>query len=303
MAYWWVNHNKMHAAELEGGYVWCPQNTEQIERVGYANLTLVVEGDVIFSYAKQQVGNFGIASDRYKAAPRPSHTGYSDKHRDWQEDGWRVPINWQAAPRPISPKRHLKELAPYPGQTHGALRATGDGKESMYLSEVPDEVGKVLLSLLGVKARAQPEFDLDENKIEEKIRRSRLSETTKKALVDARRGQGLFRRDVITLHKRCPITGVANPELLIASHIKAWKAGTNQERLDPFNGLLLAPHIDKLFDRGFISFADTGEMLVSDPATKSVLESWKISKTARLSELDEAQKIYMAHHRKQHKFN
>ena len=51
---------------------------------------------------------------------------------------------------------------------------------------------------------------------------------------------------------KCAVTGLAIPELLKASHIKPWKDSTDEERLDIFNGLLLAPHLDAAFDRGFI---------------------------------------------------
>jgi putative restriction endonuclease len=51
---------------------------------------------------------------------------------------------------------------------------------------------------------------------------------------------------------------------LIASHIKPWRACKSAaERLDGMNGLLLTPDADHLFDRGFISFLDHGEVMVS----------------------------------------
>jgi predicted restriction endonuclease len=58
------------------------------------------------------------------------------------------------------------------------------------------------------------------------------------------------------------MTGIANPTLLKASHIKPWRAPA-AERLDGMNGLLLTADADLLFDRGFISFSDEGEVLVS----------------------------------------
>lgn len=302
MAYWWVNHDKMHKAEIAGGYIWCPQNTDKIERVGYANLTLVNEGDVVFSYANQKVGHVGIATSSFNISARPSDPGYSDKHRDWQADGWRVSIKWELAKNPISPKQHLDELAPYPGQRHGALRDTGDGKEAMYLSAVPSDVGEKLMGL--VKHQLVKFPFVSEEDDEEQIHRSQLKETEKKALIDARIGQGKFRRDVINLHKRCPITGVDNPDLLVASHIKAWKRPcTNLERLDPHNGLLLAPHIDKLFDRGFISFSSEGKLLVRDKTTKAVLAQWGIALEKRITITGNAQLGYLDYHRKQHKFS
>ena len=51
--------------------------------------------------------------------------------------------------------------------------------------------------------------------------------------------------------------------LLVASHIKPWAYSDNKERLDPFNGLLLLPNIDKGFDTGYISFDNTGKIIIS----------------------------------------
>jgi putative restriction endonuclease len=62
----------------------------------------------------------------------------------------------------------------------------------------------------------------------------------------------------------CRVTGVANPSLLIASHIKPWAhCNTNAERLDENNGLMLTPTVDHLFDKGFISFSDDGHLILS----------------------------------------
>lgn len=88
--------------------------------------------------------------------------------------------------------------------------------------------------------------------------------TTRKALIDARLGQGKFRAELDRIWGgRCAILGSAVREALRASHIKPWKECNNTERLDPQNGLLLAAHLDALFDGGLIGFADDGEMLIS----------------------------------------
>jgi hypothetical protein len=93
---------------------------------------------------------------------------------------------------------------------------------------------------------------------------AREAETEATVLAKARIGQGRFRADLLCLWQgHCALTGVAVPELLRASHIKAWRVSSNRERLDAFNGLLLAVHLDALFDRALISFSDTGALLVS----------------------------------------
>jgi predicted restriction endonuclease len=65
---------------------------------------------------------------------------------------------------------------------------------------------------------------------------------------------------------------VERQEHLRASHCKPWRDSTNSERLDGDNGLLLTPSIDHLFDRGFISFAADGRLLVSPVAHRPSLQ-------------------------------
>ncbi|BBZ85876.1 TPA: HNH endonuclease [Enterobacter asburiae] len=92
-----------------------------------------------------------------------------------------------------------------------------------------------------------------------------IDETTRTALIQARIGQGNFRAECLRLYPACPVTGITFQPLLRASHIKPWSAcQTAKERLDPHNGLMLAAHIDTLFDSGWISFANEGDVLISN---------------------------------------
>jgi hypothetical protein len=86
-----------------------------------------------------------------------------------------------------------------------------------------------------------------------------LTETEKTYLQKARVGQGQFRKLLLdAFQSTCPLLGISNPDVLVASHIKPWKACTNQERLDPNNGILLSPLFDRLFDRGLVTFTADG---------------------------------------------
>lgn len=89
--------------------------------------------------------------------------------------------------------------------------------------------------------------------------------TEAERLVIQRVGQDVFRDALMTYWGgRCAVTGVAEPRLLRASHIKPWaKCETDAERLDVYNGLLLAAHLDAAFDAGLISFGDGGAILLS----------------------------------------
>ncbi|MCD7780569.1 MAG: HNH endonuclease, partial [Candidatus Gastranaerophilales bacterium] len=105
------------------------------------------------------------------------------------------------------------------------------------------------------------------NFVESQIKEIKESQTTsdeeKRQLTKARIGQGKYRQDLLELCPFCPITMVSDDRLLIASHIKPWAKSNKIEKIDPYNGFMFTPNIDLLFDRGFISFTDNKEMLVS----------------------------------------
>ena len=104
-----------------------------------------------------------------------------------------------------------------------------------------------------------------------------LTETEKEYIQKARRGQGQFRMLLLDAYgATCPVVGITNVELLIASHIKPWNVCTNQERLDPENGILLSALIDRLFDRGLITFYDDGKILPSPYLSSNDREKGRI---------------------------
>lgn len=90
-----------------------------------------------------------------------------------------------------------------------------------------------------------------------------LTETERQAVAKARVGQGTFRQSLLEMWKGCAITNVRLPNVLRASHIKPWRFSSNSERLNPYNGLLLLPQYDQLFDKGLISFGESGDILRS----------------------------------------
>jgi predicted restriction endonuclease len=91
-----------------------------------------------------------------------------------------------------------------------------------------------------------------------------ISDTEKECIIKARKGQGKYRELIIEKYGKCIITGINDERILIAGHIKPWVSSNNKERLCRDNGLLLSPTFDKLFDRGFISFRNTGSIMLSD---------------------------------------
>ena len=91
-------------------------------------------------------------------------------------------------------------------------------------------------------------------------------------------------------------TGCDELSLLRASHIKPRRDCTNEERLDPYNGILLAPNIDAAFDQRLISFDDAGRVMCSETLSTKNLRKLGIEKTLRI-QLNLLTKSYLAYHR------
>jgi predicted restriction endonuclease len=103
-----------------------------------------------------------------------------------------------------------------------------------------------------------------------------ISDTEKDRIIKARVGQGYYRKLIVEKYKQCIISGIDDERVLIASHIKPWNSSNNSERINQDNGLLLSPTYDKLFDNGFISFSDTGVILLSNHFSDDNFERVKL---------------------------
>lgn len=91
-----------------------------------------------------------------------------------------------------------------------------------------------------------------------------IDETEKLTLVKSRIGHGILKKRLLQTGAKCKICGLADEHFLIASHIKPWSISDNEERLDLDNVFLLCPQHDAAFDKGYITFNEEGEMLVSN---------------------------------------
>lgn len=125
------------------------------------------------------------------------------------------------------------------------------------------------------------------------------NKTTKEQLILARHGQGNFREKIVEKYVgRCVVTQIDDERVLTASHIKPWALCNDTERLSKENGLLLSPNYDSLFDLGFITFSDNGDLITSiyfsdDNFKKMGLEK---NKKYNLKQSDEMKK-YLSFHR------
>lgn len=127
--------------------------------------------------------------------------------------------------------------------------------------------------------------------------RTNIGPVEKMQLRKSRNGQGKFRYNVLLRETKCRITGISDPIHLRASHIKPWAKSNDQEKLDGNNGLMLAPHIDHLFDKGWISFSNQGDVLCSPLCSAEVLAAFGLAPITNVGAFSPEQSVYLEYHR------
>jgi len=317
MRYWWVNQNQTFRQEIDGGYLWSPKrNKNGNHNPFYEFMRVVAPGDIVFSFCDTRIAALGIVSGFCRESPKPEEFGNAGTN--WSQIGWRVNVRWQRLSNTIRPKDHIASLRSYLPPKYAPLTPDGNGLQSVYLTTVNPVLASALFALIGVEANRvadvgrevsnierdspAPESDIEEweTRIESEIATSpTIAETEKTALIKARRGQDRFRNNVTSIEHACRMTKVDRLEHLIASHIRPWRDSSNDERLDGENGLLLTPTADHLFDKGFISFEDTGRLIVSPVADPVSLRRMGIDPEGRLNvgPFSERQRQHLDFHR------
>lgn len=103
--------------------------------------------------------------------------------------------------------------------------------------------------------------------------------------VTGRPGADVFRKKVIDHMPQCPFTKISDERILIASHIKPYniciKEGREDQANDHLNALALTPTYDKLFDQGYITFTDSGDLLCGTQLTPYTWEKLNINPNAK----------------------
>ena len=112
-------------------------------------------------------------------------------------------------------------------------------------------------------------------------------------------GQDVFREALMVFWDgACAVTGIRHPRLLRASHIVAWAdCETDAERLNVYNGLLLAAHLDAAFDAHLISFGVDGQIQFGPQLCREDIAALGLTSEMRLRRTDPETELRLALHR------
>lgn len=241
----------------------------------------------------------------WREAARPSEFG--NVGQQWDAEGWLVPIDWVPLDHPFNPRAYLSRIVNLLPERYSPIQKDGHGNQGVYLAAISEALGVELLAICAVAKNAivrsleRLSVTIEEDAEQRRIEDQSIPMTEKRQLIKARRGQGVFRIRVGRIEQRCRLTRLEDKTLLIASHIKPRRNSTDEEKLDENNGLLLSPHVDRLFDAGLISFADNGKILCASDAVRKVMRRWGLDPELNVGLFNSAQKRYLSFHR-QHVF-
>lgn len=282
--------------------MWSPKTRiDGAKNYFYECMKEVAPGDLVFSFKDTYIKAIGVVQKPAYEAPKPDFGGQGE---NWAQSGWLVEVEFSEQIAEFKPKDYMDAIVPHLYPKYAPLQENGSGLQGVYLTEISEEFGRLLIALssapiVDILKECEPVIDEEsEYVIDLEISQKHLhGDLERIQLVKARRGQGLFKANVRLIEEGCRVTGVTEIKHLRASHIKPWSQSDNKEKLDGSNGLLLSPHVDHLFDRGFISFTQKGELLISKKLSSGVLDNWEIEFPRNVGNFSTSQEDYLSFHR------
>lgn len=301
MRYWWVNQNQTYKFEVPGGFLWSPKTrADGGFNHFYSTMSEVQPGDLVFSFCDTYIRAIGVVQRPAVTSPKPD---FRNAGSNWSDSGWYVEVEFEVLQNPIKPKDFMSEITPHLPKKYAPLQVNGNGLQGIYLTEISSEFGNLLIQLtkaniLQIQDELSPmsaiESELEINlEIEAKAIQGDLEQVQ---LIKARRGQGIYKANVRLVENACRVTKVSNIKHLRASHIKPWSKSNNEEKISGYNGLLLAPHVDHLFDRGFITFSTGGNLVISHKLASEILLKWKIPEEMNVGNFHKQQNAFLEYH-------
>src|SRR5579872_2115669 len=110
----------------------------------------VAPGDLVFSFVDTRIVALGVVSSYCYESPKPAEFG--GVGLNWEAIGWRVRVNFVSLQNKIRPKDHIELLRALLPSRYSPLQDSGNGNQSVYLTELPPGLADLLIGLIGNEA-------------------------------------------------------------------------------------------------------------------------------------------------------
>ena len=315
MNFWFVVQSTTSHHKGNESYLWSPkkEGEKQITKPDFENMRRIKPGDVILAYFDKGIQGYGVALTYSYTYLRPPH--FKD---EWDKVGWRCDVDFTRFHEKVDYRKHSKDLhaQAFENGEVNPLNKLRVLRQGGFLSRVKPEFVKIIAQatkhkeLLAIlrgetasigKGQALDTIGYRHALLDDLATRNIKNEydaDSVRDLLRARYGLGVFREHVAQLEKSCRITSQIHSYALTACHIKPWRDAANEERLVGANGLLLDPRAARLFNYGFFSFDNNGEIIKSDALIDDVSLTYSLfEKEPKKQTFNADQKHFLQHHR------
>ena len=292
-----VMQGQTYQEEKELGMIWSrEQASDGSLPHSWLRVMEVNEGDRIFHYVKGDIVAISVAKTGCEIAPRPSST-LNDV------SGYLVELDYHELEVPVNVRSKFDAILPLLPIKYSPFQADANGNQG-YLYPCNEELSIKLLELISDSNI----YQIDEEQLELAIGTVRqterntfipmLAETETEVKTKIRLGRKKFRQGLLPLWtQKCALCEIELPELLRASYSKPWKDGTDFERVDPYNGVLLCCNHHALYENGFIAFDGQGRLHISSQIPEEDYEKYGIQHKMKIARKEQNKPYFKWHKR------
>ena len=286
MRFFLVFQGTTYQEEKKLSCLWAPKFGKSGQEVHHHKRLVEVKiNDRIIHLVNRKIVSISTAKSRAYDAEAPWK---QDDSRPWLKNGRKIDVEMIELSEPILIDNIFQKIKSYLPEKYSPFDRNGSGNQG-YFYEINSKIFNTILNT----DFTNDFYDLDNLNRPE-------SESTKDILrlnVRSSTWQSYFKNQLFKLWgSSCLVTGIKNENLLIGAHNKPWAKSSDEEKIDPYNGLLLSPNADKLFEIGLISFQDNGSMMISDKINLSELKKLGIENNIKI-DFKEKNLIYLKYHR------
>ena len=297
MNFYIVMQGQTYIEEKQHSIIW----SKQVDKSGmrppfWERMKEVQAGDCIFHYVKGDIVAVSIAKRDYYEAVNP----YDE---EYQKKGYLVETSYEELHNPLSIKEYFQEIELLLPIKYSAFQENGDGNQG-YLYPCNELLAIKLLELIAemnvnLEKQEQLEFAISPVLFKERnllLQIIAIMESEAKSKI--RKGKQRFKQALSPIwNNECAICSINSSDLLHASPAKAWKDSTEEEKMDPFNGILLCSNHDALYTKGYIAFDGQGKIHISDRIKETDYEKYMIHSKIRIKRQEDHKK-YLKWHKK-----